>query len=161
MKEAIGGSYLFILVIIMVALFTSYVSLSTNYSRCYHIKDEIISEIEVHGGVDEDALTNINTYLKNIGYRSAGTCEEGFLKFSINENKSNVTPGGAANYCIKRHSKNTTVSGVTGQPKTAAYYTVTVFFQLSMPVIGELFFIPISGETSVLYVSKEYTGIHW
>ena len=155
MKEAIGGSYLFILVIIMVALFTSYVSISTNYSRCYNIKDEIINSIEAHGGVDHDTLTEINTYLSNIGYRSTGTCQDtDFKKFSMSNNTGPVVSE-AANYCIKRHpveAKKVTAHGVTGHPKTGAYYTVTVFFKLSMPVIGEMFFIPLSGETSILYV---------
>ena len=153
MKEAIGGSYLFILVIIMVALFTSYISISTNYSRCYHIKDEIINAIEEHGGVDSETLTEINTYLSNIGYRSTGTCPSSEdLKFSISNNATSVM--GAANYCISRKptTPSTTGTGVTGHPKTGAYYTVTVFFKLSMPVIGEMFFIPISGQTSILYV---------
>jgi hypothetical protein len=155
MKEAIGGSYLFILVIIMVALFTSYVSISTNYSRCYNIKDEIINSIESHGGVDHETLAEINTYLSNIGYRSTGTCTDAdSKKFSISNSTSPVLSE-APNYCIKRHpieTRKVTTNGVTGHPKTGAYYTVTVFFKLSMPVIGELFFIPLSGETSILYV---------
>jgi len=162
MKEAIGGSYLFILVIIIVALFTSYVSISTNYSRCYHIKDEIINAIEINGGVDNYTLTSINTYLNNIGYRSTGTCSSsGAKKFSVDNDLSDV-PTSKANYCIERHKKEEVVSttnGVTGHPKSASYYSVEVFFKLSMPILGEMFFIPISGETSILYVTKEYAQI--
>lgn len=160
MKEAIGGSYLFILVIVMVAVFTSYVSLATNYARCYKIKDEIINTIEAEGGVSKEAIKKINLYLKNIGYRSsapdcrdmsdkhfkyAGTTT---LKFSIDNDNGNVT-GMDANYCISK----TPTSGrtvYTGHPKKSGYYTVTVFFQLSLPVFGNMFLIPLSGETATL-----------
>ncbi len=42
MKEAIGGTWLFTLVIAFLAVFTTFVSITTNYSRTYKIKDEII-----------------------------------------------------------------------------------------------------------------------
>ena len=62
MKEAIGGTWLFGIVLTFVVLFTTFISLSTNYSRCFRIKDEIITTIEHYNGVNEKSLKYINEF---------------------------------------------------------------------------------------------------
>ena len=39
MKEAIGGTWVFGIFIAFIALFTSFMSISANYSKCYKVKD--------------------------------------------------------------------------------------------------------------------------
>ena len=159
MKEAIGGSWLFTIVIVMVILFSSYVSLSTNYSRCYNIKDRIINIIELEGGLSDTAVTKINQYMNNIGYSSSSkicTVEDETINGKkvdyIKMKTSNCTTAancrttsGEANYCIARIGLLPKTA--TGRPDTY-YYKVVVFFQLPLPVIRSLFLIRISGETS-------------
>jgi len=161
MKEAIGGSYLFMLVIIMVAVFTSYVSLSTNYSRCYKIKDEIINTIEAEGAVNEKTIEKINQYLNNIGYRSSSPdCRDdntSTRKFVVT--KTSFQTSGPANYCISRVVTNN--KKMTGHPGSGSYYKVTVFFKLGIPLFGEIFLIPITGETAILFASNEYNENLW
>ena len=89
MKEAIGGTWVFGIFIAFIALFTSFMSISANYSKCYKVKDEILSAIQINHGVNEDSLKEINTYISNIGYNSLGSCPDeggcwaGFLKTSM------------------------------------------------------------------------------
>ena len=154
MKEAIGGSYLFMLVIAMIAIFTSYISLSTNYARCYKIKDEIINTIEAEGGVNKHTIKKINKYLTNLGYRSSSNnCrDESAKKFSI-EKENGPIVGGKANYCISKIDTNK--KELTGHPGSGSYYRITVFFKLSMPMFGDAFLIPITGETAILFASAD------
>ena len=46
MREAIGGTWLFNLVIFFVLLFAGYMCLSINYSKAFGVKDKIINELE-------------------------------------------------------------------------------------------------------------------
>lgn len=172
MKEAVGGGWLFTIVIVMVVLFTSFISISTNYSRSYKVKDEIISAIQRNHGVNNGSLTQINEYLSEVGYRSTGVCPKDgdlWLGFSINNNDRDVSNSSGVNYCIKkntityryRNSRDQCVSnGAVGHPESA-YYSVMAFFKLDMPIIRELFQLRVQGETSVIYmiddIDKFYT----
>ncbi len=122
MKEAIGGTWLFVLTITFIALFTTFVSVTTNYSRCYKIKDEIITIIERKRGVNNvlynpttgdstaegSTIDTINDYLKSIGYASTGKCPSDsncWLGFNMwNDNLNPVSYGDNINYCIAKHA---------------------------------------------------------
>lgn len=172
MKEAVGGGWLFTIVIIMVLLFASFISISTNYSRSYKVKDEIIKAIQRNHGVNEDSLKQINSYLNDVGYRTTGLCPKDgdlWLGFSYDNDTSDVSNSRGANYCIKKHTityryKNSQglciSNGAIGHPESA-YYSVMTFFKLDMPVIRQLFHLRIDGETSIIYmlndINKFYT----
>ena len=83
MREAIGGTWLFQIVILFILLFTGYMCLSINYTRGFDVKDKIINEIERYGGFkqsnsDDYALGNIVEYMKKVGYRATGKCGKQF-----------------------------------------------------------------------------------
>lgn len=157
MKEAIGGSWLFTLVIVLIALFTTFVCISTNYSRTYNVKDSIISIIEAKKGVNERTIEAINDELKSVGYASSGTCpSDGGCWYGFSRNIDNNVSSYAAgvNYCIRvfpvtLQRDDGVSSGAIGHP-ASSYYGVMVFFQLDLPVIREVFHLRIEGETSII-----------
>ena len=174
MKEAIGGTCIFVLVISFLALFTTFVSVSTNYSRCYKIKDEILITIERAHGINNDSITKINEYLKGIGYSSVGKCPEDgncWAHFKL----SDITPqprwSGDANYCITKYmitSRSSSTgdedpviytTGPVGHPESA-YYGAVVFFRLDWPILRSMFKINISGETSIIYLVNDFDEIN-
>ncbi len=164
MKESIGGTWLFGIVLTFVVLFTTFISLSTNYSRCFKIKDEIVTTIEHYNGVNKNSIKRINEYLSGIGYSSTANCPTddsncwyGFkIGSNTNMGRKNV------NYCISKHTITkpadvdestgvvTNINGPIGHPRSA-YYQVAVFFKLNWPIISSIFSIEISGETSIIY----------
>lgn len=164
MKEAIGGTWVFGIFIAFIALFTSFMSISANYSKCYKVKDEILSAIQINHGVNEDSLKEINTYISNIGYNSLGSCPDeggcwaGFLKTS-----NNIAHfGREVNYCIKKNLVTGTVDGNRVGPighVDSAYYSVIVFFGLEMPVLHQLFRFEVEGETSVVFNNRDLSKI--
>lgn len=163
MKEAMGGTWLFGIVLTFVVLFTTFISLSTNYSRCFKIKDEIITTIEHYNGVNEKSISRINEYLSGIGYSSTGNCPEDdsscWYGFKVGNNTRTMGRKDV-NYCISKYTitrpykaengKVTEINGPIGHPRSA-YYKVTVFFKLNWPIISSIFNLNISGETSVIY----------
>ena len=156
MKEAIGGTWLFGIVLTFIVFFTTYVSVSTNYAKAFKVKDEILLTIEHYKGVNNKTIDRINTYLKGVGYYSKGKCAdnsneknkgysnwEGFYVGGTN-NKS------YGNYCIRRYVISDCKTGPIGHP-SSAYYQVLVFFKLDWPIIGSIFEVRIDGETSIIY----------
>lgn len=171
MKEAIGGTWLYGIVLVFVVLFTTFISISTNYSRCFRLKDEIITTIEHYNGVNYKSINTINEYLNGIGYASTGDCPEntseeetwyGFMNSTTcsKDGTCNSSTTKDVNYCIKKFTivkracltddKKVDVTGAIGHPRSA-YYQVVVFFKLNWPIINSLFNIHISGETGIIY----------
>lgn len=170
MKEAIGGTWLYVVVLAFIALFTCFVSVSTNYARCFKIKDEILTTIEIFHGINEDSIKRINTYLRGLGYSAEGDCpDDGTCWYGFSTSSDNITGyGGRRNYCIAKHvvvgtkktdSGETIVNGPIGHPESA-YYSVAVFFQMNWPIVRQIFVVPIYGETSIVYLPKgELTAV--
>ncbi len=162
MKESIGGTWLFGIVLTFVVLFTTFISLSTNYSRCFKIKDEIVTTIEHYNGVNKNTINRINEYLSGIGYSSTSNCPTDDSNCWYGFKIGNVSSMGKknVNYCISKHTINkgfdkdgdtvTNINGPIGHPRSA-YYQVAVFFKLNWPIISSVFSIEISGETSIIY----------
>ena len=172
MKEAIGGTWLFGLTITFIALFTTFVSVTTNYSRCYKIKDEIISTIERKRGVNADTVRVINTYLNGLGYRTYGSCPADsncWLPFRVDQSEpaDDVTK---ANYCIAMHGivydiqtvnssgelvDSGILNGALGHPNQA-YYEVAVFFKIEWPILNKFFQIISLVTLRIFYTIQDY-----
>ncbi len=175
MKEAIGGSWLYTLAITLIALFTTFVSVTTNYTRTYKIKDHIISIIEANDGVTKGTLTEINNYLKSLGYSSTGNCPsnsetgEEWQAFTYNDNERPAGYGTNVNYCIYKHVVvcsnlqnmkdgkpiKPTINRNGGQGYNTiprAYYGVSTFFRLDWPILRYMIKINLTGETSTIYM---------
>lgn len=158
MKEAIGGTWIYGIVLVFIVVFATFVSVSTNYSRCFRIKDEIVLVIEHYKGVNDQSVEAIEKYLNGIAYHSTGECPDDGGDWKGLNLKGDVQNGygaGKPNYCVQKHelvkrTSNTTVAdGPIGHPERA-YYSVAVFFKLDWPILRTLFTITITGETSVV-----------
>ena len=167
MKEAVGGTWLFGIVITFIVFFTTYISMSTNYAKSFKVKDEILLTIEHFKGVNKDSIGRINNYLDEVGYFSKGKCEvydsnaalarKNFSKWlGFTYNSSSTGSITDANYCIRR-SKFKSGDSDAGHPRSA-HYQVVVFFSLDWPVVGSLINVRIEGETAIIHMnSDEYT----
>lgn len=133
MREAIGGTWIFGIVVTFIVLFSSYLAISVNYSKAFHVKNEIVSIIEKYEGFNNASEDAIDTYIKGYGYGVRGACETG------GQDPSN----GKYKYCIS------CVTKVDSLTKT--YYTVKVFFKLDLPIIGNIFTFPVTGSTKSIH----------
>lgn len=161
MKESIGGTQLFIIVITLVLLFSGIMALTINRSNSFTTKDRIINIIEKHGGFDmnaelingnEDAvLSEIVDSLQEIAYRQTGKCPEAdfdddFMVSAYQRNGSKSVGNNDSSFCIVRYNG-------TNKEGTAKvyYYKVIVFYHLDLPVVKNIFNFKTSGETKALY----------
>lgn len=167
MKEAVGGTWLFGIVITFIVFFTTYISLSTNYAKTFRVKDEILLTIEHYKGVNDKSIKRINSYLDEVGYFSTGNCggydevkDSSRKKFSewvgFRNNRTTAASTTDANYCIRRSMYS---SGATdaGHPRSALYQVV-VFFDMDWPVVGALLNVRIEGETAIIHMNSDTIG---
>lgn len=165
MKEAIGGSWLFGIVVTFIVFFSTYISMSTNYAKSFKVKDEILLTVEHFKGVNDSSIERINNYLNRVGYFSKGNCD-GYDESIANTTKAkyskwlgfttgskNASSVKNANYCIRRASFSSG-AGDAGHPRSA-HYQVVVFFSLDWPVIGSLINVRIEGETSIIHMYND------
>ena len=163
MREAIGGTWLFNLVIFFVLLFAGYMCLSINYSKAFNVKDKIINELERNGGVknftsqNDLSLSNISKYMREVGYRTTGKCETEIYDYGCNRDGvcSAISPNVNYSYCLKEVKANDTYKHSRPQEFIyISYYKVKVFYQLDLPVIRSLFEFNIKGDTKLLYKTE-------
>ncbi len=153
MKESIGGTSLFFIVIVILSVFALYVSVAINWSAAYKVKDEILFYIEKNKGLNKKTITEIQTYTKKNGYGATGSCpdvnKECWRAISVNTSDGKAINNNATNFCVKktyyRYSKDI--------PETA-YYTVKVFFKIEVPIVNRIN-ITIDGETAPIYHTKD------
>ncbi len=165
MKESIGGTWLFGIVIAFIVFFTSFISFSTNYAKCFKVKDEILTAIEHYKGVNDQSVARISNYVTKMGFYSTGKCSDGSgeIKSSMSNysdwlgfdhNGGAVSNSSDATYCIRRYVISSDKYGPIGHPP-AAYYQVVVFFKLDWPVFNTIFNVRIEGETSIIHKNRD------
>lgn len=162
MREAIGGTWLFNLVIFFVLLFAGYMCLSINYSKAFGVKDKIINELERNGGVKvytnenytDIALSNISKYMEKVGYRTNGSCSDYEYGCGLDGkcSKTNSESNKSYAFCLSEIKANDAYSyAINGEFIYVSYYKVKVFYQLDLPILRSVFDFNIKGDTKLLY----------
>lgn len=146
MREAIGGAWLFGLVITFIVFFASFLALSVNFSKAFNVKNNVVDIVEKYEGFTCTARCKVGDYLHDVGYLVLGSCPSGYTGYDANGNK--VDAGKKAYYCIQKdENSNTTVD------KT--WYRVIVFFKVDLPIMGNLTTFKVKGETSTIYYAVD------
>lgn len=148
MREAIGGTWLFSIVIVFIVLFTSFLAISVNYSKAFKVKNGIISIIEKNEGVSTDTVDEVSDYLDTVGYLVYSSCPDTVTSQSSTDKaqgfEASNTNSRKFKYCIAK------TEDTNGNIKKT-YYKVTVFFRVDLPIMGEIFTFPVTGETKPIY----------
>ncbi len=154
MKEAIGGSWITMIVITFIVLFASFMSLSINWSKTYKVKDEIILAIERNNGVNDTSLDEISKYMADLGYRSIGSgCPHNYVGFTYDGRKTYSNPS----YCLKANMVGATA---TGHKSFTAYYSIIVFFRLDIPIIRSIVKLDLEANTGVILpTTHDYVAV--
>ena len=159
MRDAIGGTWLFNIVIFFVILFTGYMALSINHTKAFNVKDDIVKIIEREDGFDN--LNNINSTkdkeiisqiagsLQNMGYRTSSSCpsaDGGPVWYGFDREGNKDASGHKSSFCIREINATTSPN----MPKIV-YYQVVVFYQLDLPIFNSLFGFTVKGDTKLIY----------
>lgn len=163
MKESIGVLSLTNIVILFILVFTGYLCVMLNQTKAYNVKNEIITIIQKNNGLSDNAVSEINDYMSEVGYRSTGRCDavdynDGAVTTKAIEAGGKLTDSDKGMICITKHSINYNLNDPTGQFPNAAYYDIKVFFALDMPIINSVFNFNLKGNTKIVYCPKEDGG---
>jgi len=168
MKESIGMVSITAIVIVFILFFTGYMCISLNQAKAYNVKNEIISIIQKNNGLNDTAKSEISTYMAEVGYRSSGTCDEGYSLMQLDGTvtDSGTTKNNTAAICIKKYYINGTnskglddnLNDPENQIPSYAYYNVQVFFAFDMPIINSVFPFSLKGSTRSIFCPSEDGG---
>ena len=138
MRQTIGSTWLFILIISFTLIFAGFLVLVLSYSKTYKMKNEITSIIEKYEGLTTDSAKVINDYLKNSNYRTMGKCKSGtYASDNLSSTKKVTDIKKKYYYCIDKR--------VNKQGKTV--FAITLFYDFNLPIFGSLTKYKITGET--------------
>ena len=137
MKEAIGGTLTFQIIMIFIVIFIGIMSVGMNFATTFRAKNQMVHILEQYETYDK-AKDHIKEYLTKVKYYTGGS----------NPLKSNASDclNGTTNYCIRE-----AVAENGGY-----YYVVTTYVVFDFPIIGRFMQAPVTGETAVL---KDLTKI--
>lgn len=156
MRQSMGATWIFSIVLTFIMIFTAYLAVTVNYAKAFKIKNNIIAMIEKNEGVSGNNLfINMDNYLTSNGYDSYGNCNS-YIDSDDNEWRSitDIDPN-IDIYPNKTHTKN----GVCIYYKDAVaddfcdrrYYRVVTFFDFDLPYIGNMLTFSVKGNTSPIY----------
>ena len=169
MREAIGGTWLFQIVIVFILLFTGFMCLTINRTKAFNVKDQIIQTIQSYNGIDltnsdgNEALAEITSYMKENAYRTSGVRPEAEVvngekheyRCFNRDGKSSDGKNDNAVFCIAEIPVNGEgcTEGLTcfSELPNIRYYRIVVFYQLDLPIFKNMFNFRIVGDTKVLY----------
>ncbi|MBQ6841546.1 MAG: hypothetical protein IJO63_05480 [Bacilli bacterium] len=154
MRDAIGSTWVFALVIVFTLIFSGFLVLALSYSRAYKVKNEMTSIIERYEGITTNDNLNglgsigiINQYLQNSKYKAQGKCEYGdYATNDLDPTKIELVTQSNAHknfyYCIKvNHNAK----------QCSTRFTITVFYNFNLPILGQLGKYQISGQTNEVH----------
>ena len=152
MRQTIGSTWIFQLVIIFTLIFAGYIALTINYSKTFRVKNEVLSIIEKSEGMTKNGVKLINNYLTQSGYKTTGKCpvQTGTIVYGVTTLSTEVSNGTVERakadtdyyYCFSKYT------GYHSYYKTRAYYKVNLFFQFDLPFFGKLSTFNVDGQTS-------------
>ena len=169
MREAIGGTWLFQIVIVFILLFTGFMCLTINRTKAFNVKDQIIQTIQSYNGIDlteqyedgdEGALADIVSYMKDNSYRTSGVVPDDEIvngervPYTCYNRDGRIDADNPV-FCIAEISVKGEgcTEGIScfDELPDIRYYRIVVFYQLDLPIFKNLFNFRIVGDTKVLY----------
>lgn len=151
MREAIGGTWLFGLVITFIVFFASFLAVSINYSKAFHVKNNVVDLISKYEGNNCKARNKISEYLRTSGALVTGDCNK--INDQYNYKGYNLAgeeaDNGKAYYCIS--SDNADSSAFMSKQ----FYRVVVFYKIDLPMLGNIATFKIKGETETIIYPKD------
>ena len=153
MREAIGGTWLFGLVITFIVFFASFLAVSINYSKAFNVKNNVVDLISKYEGNNPCARYHIANYLRTTGYLVTGSCPKKNDKINgvinpynyIGYDQYGNKTSGKAYFCISEDATDNS-SNINKN-----FYRVIVFFKINLPLFGDITTFRIKGETESIY----------
>lgn len=169
MREAIGGNFLFQIVIMFLLLFTGVMCITINHSKAFGVKDKIINIIESNSlsyaenyQLNEEVIGEITDYITESGYRTTNECPSDYVGY---RRDGSETTGRDASLCVKAVTVSDSYSTDVGNKcydrskcaylyddlPSMVYYDILLFYQIDAPILDDVFNLNVKGSTKIIY----------
>ena len=136
MKKAIGGVYIYNLIIIFLLIMFGFIMASISYTKAFRVSKGIAAIVERFSGYNTKSQATISTYLTSLGYQkrtiSKDDCPTKKGKKAVD------AKDGICIYVVEEKDKYIT-------------YGIISYMTIDLPLI-ELIRIPIYNETEKIYI---------
>lgn len=152
MKNSINGTWLLGIVLVFMAIFIAYITITIDYSSAYILKSKMVTIIEQYEGMNGNTTQKLYAAMLDEGYTGLLACKSknGEKVLGGIEDRIVQNPSQKMNYCVTRDVRY-------GEDATEDkyYYTITVTFAYSVPVLGDIFDFKVSGETKDIHYPQD------
>lgn len=136
MKESIGSTFMYNIIIIFIVTVFAFIAGTMSYFKAFKVNTQVVSAIEKYEGYNELAIDEIHEKLATMGYRQVPgiTCpvREGAYLYDQDPNFT---------YCVHLFCDN----------KYEYSYGVTTYIYVDFPVINTFLKIPIYTRTNKIH----------
>ena len=150
MKESIGTTWIFQMVIIFILIFVSFLIVTLTYSKTFKTRNELINIIEKYEGVTEESLSIMNQYLRYNSYQAMKKCPANWYGVaSIEKIEIEKVGNGSVRkyyYCLKRN---------VSKKSSLVHYDIKVFFKFNLPIFETIGTFTVNGSTSDFYKTDD------
>lgn len=136
MKKAIGGVYIYNLIIIFLLIMFGFIMASLSYTKAFKVSKGVAAIVERFSGYNDKSKEEISKYLSSLGYQKRPMTKEECPEKK--DEKAIDASDGICVYLIAEEGKYVT-------------YGIISYMTIDLPVI-ELFRIPIYIETEKIYI---------
>ena len=141
MKKAVGGAYVYNLVIIFLLIMLGFFLALFSYTKAYRVSKSVISIIENHSGYNNETKKDIDAYLTSMGYTKFTLTVESCPEQKTSSGAKVKAKDAYDGLCIYEISND----------KTYINYGVLSYMIIDLPLIN-LIKVPIYGETERIYI---------
>lgn len=143
MRQAIGSTFLYNIIIIFIVITFGFLAATLSYMKSFKINSKIANSLEKFEGYNQLSAAEIETSLSTLGYRANNmgnlNCPD------RTHNGSTYSPiieiGTNYKYCVYEY------------PKENGYFTygILTYIYMDIPIVGGTFSIPVYSETERIY----------
>lgn len=157
MRESINGAWLIGIIMVFMAVFIAYTAISVNYSNAFLMRTKMVTAIEQYEGLNGNSLEAMKKIMDSYGYNNRGACGDG--KYGVFNTTLTKSPNGKNyHYCVGREVRyeiDRSLKVGHGTDLAKYYYSLNVFFDFNLPVLGDIFRFNVSGETNAIYYPND------
>lgn len=154
-----GGVFSLEFIIVFLLILNGYMAFNVNYTKAFRVKNEIRSIIQKNEGLTDSAMDQIEEYMNKVNY----TQSQGFNDYCQNKGMYTCNTKNNRYFCMDVTTSEKYGRNSQGY-KIAAYYSVTTFVDINIPIINKFFdrlggLFAVNGETSLIYTKETaFTG---
>ena len=158
MNEGVGSTSVIVIIVVFIAIVSSYMAYNVNYTKAFRMKNKIISLYEEYdGNCDSSCSAKIQSYAQDIGYAvsaiDSNACRNNPFIPNSDSDEEVTTETHAPYYCaykVKERKSGHSSVFKDNNSEPGFYYRVVTRIDIEIPIIQNVMnlrVLNVSGDT--------------